>query len=482
MIAGQTSLRPAKLLLAALLALLPSARAEVLTLEDCLRETAAHNPTLILEQLDVERATGTRLTLRARALPTLTLGGTLGYQSAETPEDQIITTRLANGTVRVTNVVSQRPAQEILLGTGSLNQTIFDAAIPASWRRGDVGILAARQAYYTVAVAELYQARTYFTRALYEQKRGELLREEDKSLAANIRSVESLVAAGLKGRQDLVLALTTRGNFNPGLLDTTGNYQTYLALLLQAMGRQPGTGPGGDDPLTHITLRGSLDEAGITFDAEAVGREALAHRSDLASIREQVRQTKEDANIVRGGYYPRIQLYVAGELLPSNFVRSSRPNAIRSTDQVETTEIRPGGRGDWNVIDTGTVSGQAHQLDAIRAELAVGLARLERNIPGELAGVRASVDSNAATLKALRANVDTAQNTLNIINSGVAQGINSQIEFLDAQNGLTSTRIGMLAAAFALTQARTEFDRITGRFLRFVNDDAPAPSTRTNRK
>ena len=112
----------------------------------------------------------------------------------------------------------------------------------------------------------------------------------------------------------------------------------------------------------------------------------------------------------------------------------------------------------------------------------VSLTRFERNIPGELAGVRAAVDSNAATLAALRGNVDTAQNTLNIINSGVAQGINSQLEFLDAQNGLISTQLGLLASAFALTEARAEFDRITGRYLRFVIDDAPASSTRTTRK
>ncbi len=472
---GPTFLRPAKLLCAAVLALAPAARAEVLTLEDCLRETAAHNPTLIVEQLDVQRATGTRLTLRSRALPTLVIGGTLGYQSAETTEQQRITTKQANGATTATIVTSKRPAQEIALGTETLNQTIFDAAIPASWRRGDIGVLAAREAYYTVAVAELSLARAQFNVALYDQQRGALLHELDEGFAANVRSVEALVAAGLKGRQDLLLAQVSRANVSPAVTDAAGEYRSALALLLQTMGRQPGTGPHGEDPLTRITLGGALDGAAITFDAEAVGRDALAHRPDLASLREQVRGTKEDANIVRGGYYPRVQLYLAGELLPDSFVRSSRPNAIRSTDQVQTTELRPGVRGDWTVIDTGTVRGQVNQLDATRTQIAVGLQRLERNIPGELAAVRAVVNANAATLHTLQGNVATAQNTLNIINSGVAQGINSQLEFLDAQIGLLSTRLGLLSAAYNLTQARAEFDRITGRYLKFVSEDASAP-------
>ena len=477
------SLTRAAAFVVAALAPWPAARAETLTLEDCLRETAAHNPTLLSQQYEVERATGTRLTLRARALPTLTIGGTLGYQSAETTEQQRNTTRLSNGLLQTTITTTPRAAQEIVLGTGSLTESIFDASIPASWRRGNVGILAARQSYYTVAVAELHQARSQFILALYEQKRGELLRELDEILATDIRSVQGLVTAGLKGRQDLLTAQVTRANFNPTLIEAGGTYRTELALLLQTMGRQTGTGRGGEDPLTHITLRGSLDESTIVFDAEAVGREALAHRPDVLSLREQIRASKEDANITRGAYYPRVQLYVAGELLPDSFVRSSRPNAIRSTDQVQTTEIRPGVREDWTIIDTGTVRGEARRLDAVAAELAVGLQKLERNIPGELAGVRATVNGSAAVLRALRGNVATARNTLNIINAGVAQGTNSQLEFLDAQNGFISTRLGLLDAAFALTQARAEFDRITGRYLRFVTDDAPAApySTRPSR-
>ncbi len=469
--------------LAAALALLPSARAEVLTLEDCLRETAAHNPTIISQQLDVERATGTRLVLRARALPTLNITGTLGYQGAETSEVQRVTSRQGNGNVQTTIVTTQRPSQAILLGTGGLTQTIFDAAIPASWRRGSIGVLAAQEAYYTVAVSQLYQARTQFNRALFEQQRGEVLRATNEVLAANVRAVEALVSAGVKGRQDLLIAQVQRANFDPSVVEAAGTYRSTLATLLQTMGRQPGTGPGGGDPITRITLRGELDESTFSFDAEAVGKEALAHRSDVLSLRVQAQALKEDARITRGAYYPRVQLYLAGELLPEGFVRSSRPNAIRSTDQVQTTEIRPGAREDWTVIDTGAIRGESRRQDAVRAEIEVGLQRLERNIPGELAGVRATVDRSAATVRAFRGNVDIAQNTLNIINAGVAQGINSQIEFLDAQTGVLTTRLGILDAALALTQGRTEFDRITGRYLRFVTDDVPAPasSTRSSR-
>lgn len=209
-------------------ALVPAAYGETLTLEDCLRETAANSPAIIAARLDVQRATGTRLVLRARALPTLGIAGTVGYQGAQ--DSQVLRADRGTGAGTSTTV---RKAQFILLGTENLEQPIFDAAIPASWRRGDVGVLAAQQNYYTAAVAELYQTRSLFYQVLRQQERGALLRQADDVLAANVRTVEGLVSAGLRARPDLLSAQVRRANFAPSIPDAAGSYRSDLALLLQ---------------------------------------------------------------------------------------------------------------------------------------------------------------------------------------------------------------------------------------------------------
>ena len=453
---------------------LSSVQAETLTLEDCLREAAEKNPTIIAARLEVQRATGTRLVLRARALPTFSITGTIGYQGAQ--DTELLRADPKTGAAATTSV---RNAQFILIGTESLEQPIFDAAIPASFRRGDAGVQAVQQNYYTAAVSELYQTRSLFYQTLRQQQRGVLLHQADEVLAANAHTVEGLVNAGLKGRPELLAAQVRRANFAPSVTDAAGSFRADLALLLQRMGRRTPSGPSGADAFDRITLGGDLDEAALRFDAEAVGREALARRPDIQALRAAVRSDREDANITRAGYYPRIRLYLEGELIPQSFVRSNRPNAIRSSDQVQTTEIRPGVRGNWNVIDTGAVRGEVQRIDASRAETEVLLQRAERNIPSELAGVRASLEQSAGTLAILRGNVEVAQNTLNTINTGVAQGINSQLEFLDAQSGVLNTQLGIVEAKFALSAARNEFDRITGRFLRYVNDDQTAAGGNT---
>ena len=120
--------------------------------------------------------------------------------------------------------------------------------------------------------------------------------------------------------------------------------------------------------------------------------------------------------------------------------------------------------------------GDVRAREALRDLFAINLARLERNVPADLSVVRARLVDAASTSAALRGSVDTAQNTLNIINAGVTQGINSQLEFLDAQGGLYGLRNSLLAADLEMSLAHAEFDRITGNYLQFV-DETPSTAT-----
>lgn len=464
------------LLLAALLwTHAADARAETLTLAQCLRETADHNPAIIAQYAAVERTFAERLTLRARALPILTVGGILGQLEQETVgmRTTVIDQTTQKKTTKITPTVDE--TQFVALGTETLYQPLFDAAIPAAFRRGTAGILAAQENVYTVASSQLHLARTLFLQALFQQKNGALLHDADRVLAANTWSLNQLVSAGLVGRANLLFSQVQRANFDPTILSTTGTYRTTLARLLQTMGRELNV--HGQDALAGITLAGSLGENLPAFDAADAAHRALDRRPDIVYLRRLIRVYGEDVNIARAGYYPLIRLYVNGEAVPQTNVRNNTPNAVRATDQVSTTEIRPGIQEDWTIIDTGTVRGAVRSREAARDLLSISLARLERNVPSDLAVVRARLDDARGTIAALSGNVDTAQNTLNIIQAGVAQGINSQLEFLDAQGGVLSIRGSLLAANLELSLARAEFDRITGNYLQFVNARPPADST-----
>ena len=451
-----------------------SADAETLTLAQCLRETAEHNPSIIQQQYAIQRATSDRLIFRARALPTFGVAGIIGELQQEIPGARIPFRNPATGKIAYFITPNSAQTTFIVLGAETLYEPLFDAAIPASFRRGTVGILAAQENFYAVASTQLHLARTLFLQALFQQQSSAILQDIDRLLAANIQSVNQLAGAGLLGRSSLLTAQVQRENFNPGILSNTGTFHTTLAQLLQVMGRE--SAPGGPNPLTQITLAGNLGERLPAFDPAQARQRALDRRPDVRALRALVRAYTEDANIARAGYYPAIRVYLDGEAIPQSNVRNNNPNAVRASDQVNVTEVRPGVSGGWNVIDTGAVRGAVRQQEATRDQISIALATLERNIPSELAIVRARVADAESTVAALSGSVDVAQSTLDIIQAGVTQGINSQLELIDARQGVSGIRNGLLAANLELSLAHAEFDRITGNYLQFVNDQPKPPA------
>ena len=431
-------------------------RAETLTLADCLRETAAHNPDIIAQQYAVQQAAGTRLTLRARALPTIFVSGILGYEGERSAE------------TFAHNLSIQRDSTELIIGTGEIDQSIFDAAIPASWRRGNLTVTVAQENLYTVAVARLNLTQTLFYTALFQQETGAVLHQLDDVLASGIKTLGQLATAGLAGRQGLLAAQVQRTNFATSVIATNGSFQTGLTTLLLNMGRDLGpAGAPGSSRTAGVRLGGLLEERAISFNASDAAREALAYRPDIHLLRDTVRALTEDANITRGGYYPLVRVYVAGELIPQNFVQTAN-NSVRQSDETQTSEVRPGVREDWTVIDTGAIRGTVRAQEAQRDAVTIALQQAERNVPSDLVRVRAQMTDAANKITALRNNVGTAENTLNLIQTNLAQGIASQFEALDAENGVLGARAGLLAAELEMSLAHADFDRITGRYLRFI--------------
>lgn len=445
-----------------------SARGETLTLEQCLRETVEHNPAIRVQATEMEAAAGTRLVLRSRALPQAQITGLLGQQGAGSDATLRVPQGVfVNGKQVSETVVQKRPSSFILIGSEAVYQPVFDVGIPANWRRGNLETATAEQNYYSVAVTQLYLARLYFNLALYQRESGTIFADIDRALAANIKAVEPLVQAGLIGRQALLQAQTQRANFTPLINTTTSGYRGALTMLLTLMGRdQRQTGHG--DLVAGVRLEGAFDDAAFTFDPHTVAAHALAHRPDLESLRSLIRSFQEDARTIRAGYYPLVRVFVTGDLLPQSFQHTENNNALRSGDQVRTTEIRPGVRYDWSVIDTGTVSGGAQAIDRSRESVAASLHQLELSIPSDLSRLRAQLDDAAATIRSLKVNVTAAQDTLNIVAGTVAQGTGTQLEFNEAQSELLNARSSLLTAQYSATSAVTDFDRVAGNYLRFV--------------
>lgn len=454
-------------------------RAETLTLDDCLREVARNNPAIEIQRAQMREALGSRLILRARALPSLRVGLYAGQQGDEgTSIERAGDLRDDSGKrVAFPDQRIDRGSRLFAIGNGQFLQPLFDAAIPPSFRRGTLEIAVAKENFVSVAASNLNQARLQFYQALYAREVGRILGEVSQRLDANSREIGDLVKSGLVGRQRLLQAQVQRSSYDTPVLAFQGTYENAVATLWRLMGRQGGYEAG--DPLKQLTLAGSLADARLpTFDAAKVIPEALATRPDIKYLREMVQADKEDARIARAGYYPVVQLIVTGQVLPQNFVRSSRPNAVRAGDEIDTNEVRFGGRYSWTVIDTGGVQGSAQRIDHLREALEASLRHVEGNVSRDVALLRALCDNLSSQAEGYRGNLATAADTLKIVSDAVKQGTASQLEVIDAENGELNTQLGLLNVQLQTNNALAEFDRITGGYVRLVEDQSPAsPAT-----
>lgn len=456
-----------------------TARAEALTLDECLREVARNNPSIEIQRNQMREALGTRLSLRSRALPNLRVGLYAGQQGDEgTSINSAGDLRDDSGKrVAFPEQRIDRGSRLFAIGNGQLLQPLFDAAIPASFRRGTLEVAVAKENFVSVTSSVLYQARLQFNQALYAREAGKVLGEVSKRLDANSREIGDLVNSGLLGRQRLLQAQVQRSSYDTPVLAYQGSYDNAVATLWRLMGRHGGYEHG--DPIKELTLTGSLADAQLPkLDAARIIPEALAVRPDIKYLRDMVQANKEDARIVRAGYYPVAQLIVTGQALPQNFVRSSRPNAVRAGDEIDTNEVRFGGRYTWTVIDTGAVQGNAQRIDHLREALQATLRHVEGNVSRDVALLQALSDDLDAQLKTYRDNSATAADTLQIVSDAVKQGTSSQLEVIDAESGQLNTQLGLLNVQLQASNALADFDRITGGYVRLVEEQPPAgPAT-----
>ena len=121
--------------------------ANAITLDAALATTLEKNPAIVEAKIALEQAAGRRLVLRSIGLPDLRIQGLAGVQGGKR--------------------AGEPETQPFAFARGFFTQPLFDAAIPASRRRGDIEVLLAQQRLNVAVVEQLHATRIAFYTALF---------------------------------------------------------------------------------------------------------------------------------------------------------------------------------------------------------------------------------------------------------------------------------------------------------------------------
>jgi outer membrane protein TolC len=440
----RTPQRLQKMLAAALISCC-AANANAITLNAALARTLEKNPEIVQARLALEQAAGRRLVFHSTALPDVRIQGLAGVQGGKRADEPTL-----------------RP---FAFARGFFTQPLFDVAVPASWRRGNIEVLIAQQRLNVAVVEQLHTTRIAFYTALYNDSLRTLGEAQRERLAQNVTTQSDRYRAGQSDRAAIMSAQLLERELEPRIQEVQRGYEGALLTLSTAMGedvRQP-------DAVARP--EGELQFATLNYDLSSETASALSQRADLQLARLLVRAAEEDQRIIEAQYYPTLAATISGLGIPVT-VRTANSGSALSSNDVLSSEIAGGVSFTWRVVDNGFVGGQVARQRAIREMNEISLHQLEANVSLDLKRISNNFHAIEGRWKSLNAAVSGAEQNVNVIQRTLEQGLSSQLEFRTAESSFLETKGALLSAAYQQNVARAEWDRATGRYFQFSNDTA----------
>jgi outer membrane protein TolC len=416
-----------------------------ITLDAALATTLEKNPEIVQARIALEQAAGRRLVLRSNALPDFKLQGLAGIQGGKRADEPTI-----------------RP---FAFARAFFNQPLFDAAIPASLRRGDIEILLAQQRLNVAVVGQLHSARIAFYTALYNDSLRALGEAQRQRLAQNISTQTERYGAGQTNRAAILSAQLLERELEPRIQEMQRGYEGAMLTLATIMGSD------ASERARTVRPDGELQFAAVNYDLASETAAALSQRPDLQLARLLVRAAAEDQRIIQAQYYPALDVTASGRYIPVT-VHAANSGSASSSDDVLSSEGMAGVAFTWRVIDNGRVGGQVARQRAIREMNEISLRQLEANVSLELKRISNNFRAAEGRWKALGAAVSAADQNVNVVQRTLTEGLSSQLEFRTAESSFLETKSALLSAAYDQNVARAEWDRATGRYFQFSKDTA----------
>ena len=412
------------------------------TLDGVLERTLEKNLVIQQAKANLEQAAGQRLILRSMMWPDAKIALPGGVQGGHRAGE--------SGT------------KAFGFARGFFTQPLFNAAIPASRRLGDVDVLIAQQQLNLAAAEQLHGARLAFYTALYNRQLESIQENQRLRLEQNAASQQSRYEGGLTNRGAVVDATVQAREVASEIETERRAYGAARLKLAEAMGENIAADSMLPEP------EGELQFAPLVVDLKADTAEALAQRADLKLARLFARASDEQQRIIEAGYYPVVAGNVVGDYVPVSGIH--REGSTRRTDDFVGSEAREGAAYTWRVIDNGKVTGPAIRQRATREMNEITCRKLEANVGRELLRIHNELGAIEARQKSFADATAAAEQSATVVGQNLAGGLASQLEYRLTQNGLLQTKSGLLTAIYEHNLAVAEWDRATGRYFQFSDD------------
>jgi len=406
-----------------------------LSIEDCLKLALVNNKVLqsVIQEKQVAR--GERLKSYSAILPTIILSANY--------------LRRDEGTIAFGDLDNYSVALKV-------TQPVFaGGSIPAKINAGRLFSLLTDQTVRAAVQYLTYTAGHAYYDVLLNQHLLQISADTVRSAQAHLDNVKRRRQGGVASDFDVLRAEVELSNFQAELIRNKNAINIAKARLIKVMGVAQDSDFILSDELVYATSEITMEGA-----VEA----AFRNRPDLFGREFDIKYQKELLKIARSYYWPTISGYYDNTW--------SRPDPHKSTIVDWGHLWQAGVTATLPLFDGLSREGEIIQQKTQVKQAQIDLIDAEETALFELTSALLSIEDAAEFVESQRLNLTRAEEGLRLAEVGYREGINTQVEMIDAQAALTTAGANYYQAIYSHIIAKLDLQKAMGTLTTLKADDS----------
>jgi outer membrane protein TolC len=319
-------------------------------------------------------------------------------------------------------------------------------AIGAQVQLARLSSLGADQTVRAATQDVAYAAETAYYDLLLSHHLVDISAEAVRTAKVHLEDVEKKRAGGVASNFDVLRAQVELSNFEAELSRSKNAINIARANLIKTMGVSQDSDFVLSDEFVFAPVKVTMEEAVQT---------AFTNRPDLYSREYQIRQQREQLRLARSRYLPRVNGFF-------NYTWANpAPHQFTAADDWGS-QWTTGLQGAWPLFDGFQREGTIRQEKARLRQAQIGLIDAEETAVFELTQAILSMENAEEFVQSQRLNLTRAKEGLRLAQVGYEQGVNTQVEVIDAQSALTTARVNYYQAIHSHVVAKLAVQRAMG--------------------
>ncbi len=303
----------------------------------------------------------------------------------------------------------------------------------------------------------IFETRRAYYDALLAKVLLEVAQSAVRSARSHLEDVRKKLEQGVAMRFDLLRAKVELSNWEALAIKNKNDLHLAMTRLLKVLGVSQDS---------RVTLTDELRYEPVKADLSDAVRRAFLERPELYQAELGARMQEQALKVARSGWFPHVSAFVEYE--------RAKPNPVDPTINEWDDQLSGGVAARVPLFDGLHTLGRVREAKAELKKKQILLRNAEESVLLEVRQAVLSLRDADELVQSQKANLERAKEGLRLVEVGYRNGVNTQVELLDARSALTRAEGLYYQAIYAHMLAKLMLEKATGA----LQPPAPAKETR----